>query len=218
MALTTYSSPFGDGIIIMGPTGVKFHLWGRPLDRLLELAESLPELEGTANHVPAGWTGHGDRPVTANHVPVDWGYGDRPMTANHVPHGWTDRPVTANHVPHGWTGHGKQSPIILAVEAYFAGAPVDPAEWPVALDAVPEFTRRVYQAARRVKRGETATYAQIAAAAGRPNAARAVGSAMARNRVPLFVPCHRIVSSGGAGGWSGPPGLKAKLLALEGAG
>jgi methylated-DNA-[protein]-cysteine S-methyltransferase len=188
MALTTYSSPFGDGIIIMGPTGVKFHLWGRPLDRLLELAESLPELKGTASHVPHGWMGHGDRPVTANHV------------------------------PHGWTGHGKQSPIILAVEAYFAGAPVDPADWPVALEGVPEFTRRVYQAARRVKRGETATYAQIAAAAGRPNAARAVGSAMARNRVPLFVPCHRIVSSGGAGGWSGPPGLKAKLLALEGAG
>jgi methylated-DNA-[protein]-cysteine S-methyltransferase len=154
----------------MAPTGVRFHLWGRPLDQLLEWAE-----------------------VTANHVPV-----------------------TANHVPHGWTGHGKQSPV-AAVEAYFAGAPVDLAQWPVVLEGVTEFTRRVYQAARRVKRGQTATYAQIAAAAGRPNAARAVGSAMARNPLPLFVPCHRIVSRAGMGGWSGPPGLKGKLLALEGA-
>ncbi len=73
-------------------------------------------------------------------------------------------------------------------------------------------------ACRRIPWGQTRSYAQLAAVAGRPGAARAVGSVMAKNRVPLVVPCHRVIaSSGQLGGYSAPQGLslKRRLLAME---
>ena len=51
--------------------------------------------------------------------------------------------------------------------------------------------------------GETATYGEVAELAGRPGAARAVGTAMSRNPVPFFVPCHRVVAANGIGGYGG---------------
>jgi methylated-DNA-[protein]-cysteine S-methyltransferase len=69
-----------------------------------------------------------------------------------------------------------------------------------------------------VARGEVITYGALARAAGHPGAARAVGTACARNPVPIIVPCHRVVPSGGGlGGYAGGPARKAALLALEGA-
>jgi methylated-DNA-[protein]-cysteine S-methyltransferase len=83
------------------------------------------------------------------------------------------------------------------------------------------FRRRVLETLRReVPWGETVTYGELAAMAGVPGAARAVGTAMATNPVPLVVPCHRVVASGGRiGGYGG--GLhgvatKRALLAREG--
>jgi len=64
------------------------------------------------------------------------------------------------------------------------------------------------------------TYGQLATRAGSPRSARAVGNVMASNRVPLIIPCHRVVAAGGAlGGFSAPHGtrLKRRLLKLEGA-
>ncbi len=86
---------------------------------------------------------------------------------------------------------------------------------PLDLAAVPPFHRQVLEAARRVPYGRTVTYGALAEAAGRPGAARAVGQAMARNPVPLLVPCHRVVAAAGLGGFGGGPGLKRRLLALE---
>ena len=80
------------------------------------------------------------------------------------------------------------------------------------------FQRRVLQACRAIPWGETRTYGQLAESAGRPGAARAVGSVMAGNRVPLLVPCHRVVpATGGLGGFSAPQGvtMKRRLLKLE---
>jgi len=71
---------------------------------------------------------------------------------------------------------------------------------------------------RRIPYGQTLTYGQLAAKAGSPRAARAVGQCMAANRVPLIVPCHRVVpSTGGIGPFSAPGGSRTKqrLLALE---
>ncbi|WP_029287340.1 methylated-DNA--[protein]-cysteine S-methyltransferase [Cellulomonas sp. HZM] len=66
--------------------------------------------------------------------------------------------------------------------------------------------------------GTTATYAQVAALAGRPAAVRAVGTACATNPLPVVVPCHRVLRSDGAlGGYVGGTDAKAALLALEGA-
>jgi methylated-DNA-[protein]-cysteine S-methyltransferase len=71
---------------------------------------------------------------------------------------------------------------------------------------------------RSVGRGETVTYGQLAARAGNPKASRAVGSACARNPVPIVVPCHRVLpGSGGIGNYGGGPARKRALLELEGA-
>jgi methylated-DNA-[protein]-cysteine S-methyltransferase len=98
------------------------------------------------------------------------------------------------------------------------GEPVDLRDVPVAVDHLSTFQRRVVKACRAIPAGERRTYGQLAAAAGSPGAARAVGSVMAKNRVPLIVPCHRVVASGGKlGGFSAPRGLamKRRLLELE---
>lgn len=98
---------------------------------------------------------------------------------------------------------------------WFAGRHVDA---PVAAPSTP-FLRRVYAVTRAIPRGEVRSYAEVARAAGRPGAARAVGQAMRRNPTLLFVPCHRVVASGGLGGFSarGGEATKRALLALEGA-
>jgi methylated-DNA-[protein]-cysteine S-methyltransferase len=80
------------------------------------------------------------------------------------------------------------------------------------------FGRRIVNACRRIPRGQTRSYGQLAAVCGSPGAARAVGQVMAKNRYPLVVPCHRVVASGGLiGGFSAPQGLamKRRLLNLE---
>ena len=88
---------------------------------------------------------------------------------------------------------------------------------PVDLSSRSPFHQEVLRATARIPRGEVRTYGELAEIVGRPRAARAVGTAMARNPVPLLVPCHRVVpSSGGVGNYGFGSGLKAKLLAGEG--
>jgi len=78
------------------------------------------------------------------------------------------------------------------------------------------FTRRVLSVLRRIPPGCVATYGDVARAAGRPRAARAVGTIMRTARVP-GLPYHRVIASGGRlGGYGGAPQLKASLLAAEG--
>lgn len=111
--------------------------------------------------------------------------------------------------------------LIARAQAYFAGAAVDFDDVVVDLAGVEAFTRAALEHIRGVRRGETTTYGAVAAALGAPKeAARAVGQAMGANPVPLVIPCHRVLASGGKlGGFSGPGGArqKAEMLALEGA-
>jgi O-6-methylguanine DNA methyltransferase len=82
------------------------------------------------------------------------------------------------------------------------------------------FQREVLSTACRISRGQVWTYQQVAEAMGRPKSSRPVGQALARNPVPIVIPCHRVVASDGSlGGYSGGSGLAAKrwLLRLEGA-
>ena len=82
------------------------------------------------------------------------------------------------------------------------------------------FAARVIAAVRDIPAGKVKSYAEVAAAAGSPKASRAVGNLMARNKIPLVIPCHRVVASGGRlGGFSSPRGLdmKTRLLELEAA-
>jgi methylated-DNA-[protein]-cysteine S-methyltransferase len=80
------------------------------------------------------------------------------------------------------------------------------------------FRREVLRATAEIPYGETASYRDVAARAGNAGAVRAAGTALATNPLPIVVPCHRVVRSGGAlGGYGGGPEAKALLLGLEGA-
>lgn len=105
------------------------------------------------------------------------------------------------------------------VRSYFEREPI---AFTLAVDIrdLPPFCAAALNAARRIPYGQTATYREIARRLGNPAASRAVGQAMARNPVPIVIPCHRVVSSTGLGGFSAPGGLamKTRLLAMEGIG
>ena len=75
------------------------------------------------------------------------------------------------------------------------------------------------RAVARIPYGKTRTYAQVATSAGNERAVRAAGSACGSNPIPIVVPCHRVVRSGGAlGGYGGGLPMKEALLRMEGAG
>ena len=122
----------------------------------------------------------------------------------------------------------------LGARVLRAARPVDPArrelseyfegrrrgfDLPVDLSGLPSFQRSVLGELVRVPYGEMSTYGQLAVRVGKPRAARAVGGALNRNPVPIVVPCHRIVGSGGSlVGYAGGLERKRALLELEGAG
>lgn len=80
------------------------------------------------------------------------------------------------------------------------------------------FARRVIQHCRTIPYGQTRSYGELAALAGSPRAARAVGNTMAANRFSIVVPCHRVINADGSIGRYGGPGgsrLKARMLEME---
>jgi len=86
------------------------------------------------------------------------------------------------------------------------------------LRAAPEFHQRVLAELSRVEYGRTTTYGALAAQVGSPRAARAVGTVMNRNPIPIVLPCHRVVgASGSLVGYGGGLDRKEWLLRLEGA-
>ena len=108
--------------------------------------------------------------------------------------------------------------LLLAKEElkqYFAGklrtftVPVDFSRWQ-------GFTAQVYIALRAVPYGETITYGELARRAGQPAAARAVGGIMARNPLPIILPCHRVIAANGTmTGYSGGAGIPTKVFLLN---
>ncbi|MFH0901206.1 MAG: methylated-DNA--[protein]-cysteine S-methyltransferase [Pseudomonadota bacterium] len=104
--------------------------------------------------------------------------------------------------------------VIAAFRRHLAGAPQDYGFVPLDLRGIRGFRRQVFEAARQLPLGGTVSYGELGTLAGSPRAARAVGQAMARNRFPLVIPCHRVVASNGLGGFSGSGGLKLKKLLL----
>jgi methylated-DNA-[protein]-cysteine S-methyltransferase len=99
------------------------------------------------------------------------------------------------------------------------GEPVEFLHVQLDLDHLTPFAQRVVAACRQIGWGHTRSYGELATECDAPGAARAVGSVMAKNRIPLIVPCHRVLAAGGAiGGYSAPDGLamKRRLLAMEG--
>lgn len=118
----------------------------------------------------------------------------------------------------GYDGRQEAAPAALraAVNALAEGA--TRFEYPVELDRLARFQRDVLTATRAIPRGEVRTYHSIAATIGSPAAVRAVGTALARNPIPILVPCHRVVRADGVlGEYSGGgTEVKARILRWEG--
>jgi methylated-DNA-[protein]-cysteine S-methyltransferase len=126
--------------------------------------------------------------------------------------------------------HGKGEPaappphiaeVVDQATRYFAGEQIDFSAIGLDLSAIDPARRTIYDALRKVEFGKTVTYGELAKRAGatEPQAAQEVGIAMARNPVPLIIPCHRVLAAGGKlGGFSAPGSLETKqhMLALEG--
>jgi methylated-DNA-[protein]-cysteine S-methyltransferase len=101
--------------------------------------------------------------------------------------------------------------------AYFAGKPVR-FDASLVLGNLPPFARKVLDACGKIPSGKTVSYSQLAGMIGKPRASRAVGSALAKNPIPLIIPCHRVIHADGSlGSFSalGGTSTKKKLLALE---
>ena len=118
----------------------------------------------------------------------------------------------------GWGRDQAATPVLLAAQAqlhaYFDGALTE-FDLPLAPGGTP-YRQRVWAALCRIPFGATRTYADIVREAG--GSARSVGGANAHNPIPILIPCHRVVATGGLGGYSGGEGLETKLrlLSLEG--
>ena len=105
------------------------------------------------------------------------------------------------------------------ITAYFEGSYVNfSPDIPLSLDGLGVFSRKVLTTCRKIEFGRRATYAGLAKKAGRSTASRAVGNALAKNPLPLIIPCHRVLRTDGKmGGFSAPGGisLKKRMLTLE---
>jgi methylated-DNA-[protein]-cysteine S-methyltransferase len=110
--------------------------------------------------------------------------------------------------------------LVRRITVMLEGEPDNFSDVQIDFEHFTSFGRQVIRNCRRIAWGQTRSYAELAASAGSPGAARAVGQLMATNRTPLVVPCHRVIASGGRiGGFSAPQGLamKRRLIALESA-
>jgi len=110
--------------------------------------------------------------------------------------------------------------VIEAVRCYFDGNKVDFSDLTLDLTGQDDLFRQIYALARRLTWGQTTTYGALAKEIDAdPRLARDVGQAMARNPIPLIIPCHRVLAAGGkVGGFSAPGGAasKVRMLQLEG--
>ena len=113
-------------------------------------------------------------------------------------------------------GEAQEHPLAERIGRYFAGEPVSFGDIEVDLSWGTDFQLDVAKVLREVPYGETVTYGELAALAGHPNAQRAAGTFCAGNRFPLVVPCHRVVSAAGLGGYGSlGSDYKRRLLELE---
>ncbi len=109
----------------------------------------------------------------------------------------------------------KPSALAKEIIAYVEGKGLRP-EAELDLSGFTEFQRQVFAAVQSIPRGQTLTYGEVALLVGRPGAARAVGQTMAKNPFLILVPCHRVVSKEGLGGFGWGLEAKRRLLEAEG--
>jgi methylated-DNA-[protein]-cysteine S-methyltransferase len=152
--------------------------------------------------------------VAVRHVAYEvegWGVGELWLDGGRVV--WHELPVAraADAI------EDPEHELVRRLQGYFRGERDTFDDVEVDLEYETPFLERCARALRDVPRGEVVTYGELAALAGSPGAARAAGSFCARNRLGLFVPCHRVVSAAGLGSYGSLGlGYKKRLLELEG--
>jgi methylated-DNA-[protein]-cysteine S-methyltransferase len=116
----------------------------------------------------------------------------------------------------GWTESisGPRAEAVRQLREYFAGRRQE-FDLPLAPEGT-DFQHKVWRKLQEIPFGETISYGELARRVGNPKASRAVGSANGKNRIPIVIPCHRVIAGdGGLGGFGGGLSVKEKLLALE---
>ncbi|MBN2110078.1 MAG: methylated-DNA--[protein]-cysteine S-methyltransferase [Methanosarcinaceae archaeon] len=114
----------------------------------------------------------------------------------------------------------KQRTVFQDILLYFSGEKVDFSDHELDLSELTEFQQKVLTETRKIPYGQTVTYAELACRIGKEGASRAIGGALARNPYPIVIPCHRVVSSSGIGGFCGEScgekvEFKRKMLEME---
>lgn len=130
-----------------------------------------------------------------------------------------DGAVLAHVRPHPGSGLEPKGshPLVDRFRAHLAGERVAYDDVELVLDWCTPLQRAIAEAVRRVPWGETVSYGELAALAGAPRAPRAAGAFCAQSQVALILPCHRVVSAAGLGGYGADgTAVKRRLLALEG--
>jgi methylated-DNA-[protein]-cysteine S-methyltransferase len=111
---------------------------------------------------------------------------------------------------------GRLDPLRRQLDEYFAGSRRR-FEFPIDWRLVHGFGRDVLRVTAHIPYGKVSTYGDVAVRTGRPKASRAVGNALGANPMPIVIPCHRVVRTGGGlGGYTGGVQRKERLLQLEG--
>jgi methylated-DNA-[protein]-cysteine S-methyltransferase len=116
----------------------------------------------------------------------------------------------------GWieSATGPVAQAVTQLREYFAGRRTD-FDLPLVVEGT-AFQRSVWRALQEIPYGETISYGELARRVGNPKASRAAGSANGKNRIPIVIPCHRVIAAGGKlGGFGGGLPVKQALLALE---
>lgn len=105
--------------------------------------------------------------------------------------------------------------LATSLKLYLAGEAVE-FDAPMDFEDAPGFHRLVWERCMQIPHGKTMSYQELATAVRNPRAARAVGNAMRSNRMPIVIPCHRVLHAGGSlGGYSGPGGTTFKRMLLD---
>lgn len=148
-------------------------------------------------------------PTVIRYVAEGWGIGELWLEAEQLV--WHELPRPGDGAPSG------AHELAERLQAYFAGDPVAFDDVEIDLEDETEFGQKLALALRAIPSREVVTYGELAALAGRPGAARAAGSFCARNRLPIIIPCHRVVSASGLGPYGSlGQGYKRRLLEHEG--
>jgi O-6-methylguanine DNA methyltransferase len=146
-----------------------------------------------------------------------WSRGDGTVLAHHFDFSRSDAP-NASEGSCDRLSQGPSSPeLVRRFRAFLAGEDVSFSDVRIDLEWATPLQRAILEALRALPRGEVVSYGELAALAGRPRAPRAAGAVCSANRFAFVVPCHRVVSANGVGGYgTAGVGVKRRLLALEG--